>query len=494
MRRDENGQLQLLESVMVALFIFIAIALVAVYRLPSTPETFVKSELENIANDVLKVRQATSPRAEDDCNEDDPEAVCTYSNDLERLLGLAVGARGYYRDTNGADGELPDAAPLKTFLDDKLPAGAGYRIGYGNGITHRILTPLDLEPPAAATVVARTLVTPNWTKFAPGLSNTTVLRIGEATGLGFAAPAPNNITDALNRDQNEATPAVTWKDAFLSTVPTNAMYGTYRLCPAAACAKPFYNFTIVPPAGNGTVYGAGSQILPGDALALANLKNISWAADRNLDDMLYRYDDPLVGPTRNDALYVSLNATTNVKRGDLRLTRVELCRTVGATTVPCAAGTYVRTGDLDEVGLGRVIAKATTTYQAAVFVDDPAGFPSTLAPYLYLLKPASGSDVKAGDVRLSRVGIYQPGSFVVAGQADVNRDLSATSFALNRFYVKYADANNDDTWDEGEPVVLDYNEGTGDLGAQADEFYFAQVGYPGVRYPYDVKLEVWYGV
>jgi hypothetical protein len=442
---------------MVALFIFVSIAVVAVYRLPTSPQTFQVSELENVAVDALKVRAARVPAAGDDCN----ESPCHFANDLDRLFSLAL---GYVGPTVAGSGEDPDASELRNFLDQALPPGANYRITLGNGVEQRVIAPLDAVPPAASVVVARTLITPNWSVHTGNETRGAWMRVGDLTGL------PNgvaSIRDPLNRDRDMH--GTTWVSLFTGAgarVPSQATFGTYRVC--ITVASPCGYFTIVP---NGTA-GAGSQVQVEDLPRAAPLR--SWDSPNGP-----RLGESLWHAAATSVLYIRANGAPPdvVSIGDIRLSRVSPCRGVHA----CGPGTIVRAGDAD-------LTTALLPYTHPLWAPtDPIEKGTALYGF------AGGGPVPAGAYRFSRVGHYNLGSVVAEGQYDYGID-APYQVPLNDAHIQYLDLDLNEAYTEGEPLYLNVNALGLTTDLEALDYYLVGVGRAAHRYAYDVKLEVWYGV
>jgi hypothetical protein len=472
-RGDERAQLQLLESIMVALFIFVAIAVVSIHRLPTSPQAFTASGLQKLANDALKVRQAKTPVSTDDCN----DTPCPFANDLERLLSLTLGYVGKHTGT----GEAANSSEFKSYLDQALPAGSRYQLAFGTGHNQTLLFPLGVVPPVTSVVVGRTIVAPNWTVFASNAVNGTILRVSERTGLLNAA----TIQDPLNRTTTEWNKAWTnfFSTGYQARVPANATFGTHRVCFGAAAPTGCYNLTVVPANISGVV-GAGAQVLPGDRDADSVIRDYN-AGATTLNLLAYWNDQLPLGASAKDRSYLHKPTIPPqlVAVGDIRLSYVDgACRNGS----PCAAGSIVRTGDLDVGGVLTAFTATTTKLRAsnATVLEGTR---------LYLLANDAATTPAAGDVRLSRAGVHPLGSRVRSFDEDVGGS-ALTALDLTQVSVQYADKDNDNVLDEDEPVYFNLL-GLGQSSAlDTYDYHVTNVAAPPQRSLYNVKLEVWYGV
>jgi len=470
--RDDGGQLMLLEAVMVALFIFIAIAVVAIYRLPTSPQTFQASGLQKIANDALKVRQAKTPISTDDCN----DTPCPFSNDLDRLLSLTLGYVGTHSDA----GESADSTEFKSYLDQALPAGTRYQLTFGSGHNQTVLFPLGVVPPVTSVVVGRTLIEPNWTVLASGIRNTTILRVGELTEITGAT----SVQDALGRTSTEWGKA--WTDYFSGSgarVPLNATYGTHKVCYGVTAPTGCYNVTVVP-ANISAVIDAGAQILPGDRDADATIRDYN-PGTNTLDLLLYWNDQLPAGASAKDVTYLHkpTGGAQVVTAGDVRLTYIDgACR----NGLACEPGTVVRATDAD-AGRALTAFSASTTKLRASSATIGEG------TRLYLLASDAATTPAAGDTRLSHAGVHPMGSRVRSFDEDVG-GAALTALSLNLVTAQYADRDADSALDADEPVYLNL-QGLGQSTAlDTYDYHASKVADAPQRFLYNIKLEVWYGV
>lgn len=451
----ETAQMQVLESILVGLFVFVAIALISVQRLPTSPATFQDTKLQNLGEDILKAREGAIPTSSDDCN----ESPCPFGNDLDRVLGLALG----YRGPTIAAGEDPSSTELLRFLDQAVPGGSRYLVVFNNGHNATSLAPLNAVPPAASVVVARTVITPNWTVHAANREAGVILRINDLTGFGTLT----SLHDALNRTSTEF--AATWLSLFGTRVPNNATYGTYQACTATACRY----FTVVPD----DVIGAGAQVRTGDRDASGTVRTIgTWAARGKY------FEAGGAGFSTADPIYVDVDNSGAVNTGDLRLSVVAGCRATGTTT--CYAGSMVRAADAD-VTRALVVIPAT-----ALLKLRSADATTSEGEGVYLDVDVSDS-TGAGDIRLTRAGLFSMGSRIVAGDPDIGGSVLLTYTGAD---VVYNDADGDSAWDEGEGVYLDL-EGLGQT-TELDplDVHLTTLGAPATRQAYEVRLVMWYGV
>lgn len=463
LRRDEDAQLQVLEAIIVAVFIFVAMAVSTIYRLPATPGTFQQSELLNLGQDALKVRAARVPSANADCN----EAPCPFASDLERMVSLALAYVGRTVDVNPAN-EARNPSEIRSFLDQALPEGVRYVFYYSNGFNRTQVTPLGLSAPATNVEVARALMEPNWTVHASDLSRSTWVRIGEKTNL---LPGYTAIRDPLNRTATEfGYPHLI---GLTTRVPDNATLGTHQVCYASGCPA----FTVVPP----NIRGAGSQILRDERNNWTNLKSLGAASafigyyDANGNDTL----------DANEPLYLDSDNEKNVTRDDVRLSEIATCRG-GAT---CYAGSWVRTGDSDLTSpLRKLVALPPAASVRAH--NNTGGASYNEADTVYLDVNGAGATVTAGDRRLSRVGALRPGTMVAGGDGDAGHALLAAFTAAN---VYYNDVNNTNKPEEGEAVVLNLEGFSQTADVEPWDFHLTPIGAPSARFFYDLKVVVWFG-
>jgi hypothetical protein len=457
---DDKGQLQVIEAITVALFIFVAIALSAIFRLPTSPGTFQDAELERIAADQLKILANTVPSSAADCN----ETPCPFAqgSELERLLSLAL---GYVGKTVGA-GEAADRSLLADVLGQAMGDGIRYVAYYSNGVNATKITPLAIEPPRLNVVVAHHFISPNWTVWSASLEDSVLLRIGETTNFVGAT----EIRDPLNRSATEFGAA--WKDLYGSQVPENASLGTHRVCYGAVC-----QFATVTPPG---IFGAGSQILKQDRDNSSRIKTLG-------DFYAYaKYNDTDASGSMQftEPVYIDLvNAGSNVVDvGDLRLSPVSNC--IGSTT--CKAGTFVETGASD---IGRALSAIDSDIVNVRGGDKNGNGLLDAGEAIYLGN--NGTTLDVGERRLSRFGTHPFGSNYASGDLDAGASLTLTFSGVR---IVWADADDDGLVDPKEAVYLDL-EGSGQsIGLDEKDFHLTPIGNPTIRSFYDIRLVVWFGV
>lgn len=471
---NDDAQVHVIEAIIVGVLIFVALALTSVYRVPTAPATFQQTELERVGTDSLLALAAKVPPRGADCNE--TGRPCPFEHELERMLSLALRYQG---QVPAAGLEPRDFDPLTDYLNQSLPDGTRYVVYYSNGINQTKITPLSLVPPQLDVVVAHHYVTPNWTVQAANLSASVLLQVGEMTG--FTDATTDKIYDPLGRTTEEW--ARTHKSLLSNAtgtarVPDSALYGTYALCPVSGACKPF---TIVPPG----VYGAGSSILATDrdnattVLPLGDFYNYAKFNDTNSDTLL----------SSGERIYLDFNTTGPglVNAGDLRLSPLSNC--VGTTT--CYAGSYVRAGESDE-NAGLATFPVLNQPRISALRGDNDGFLDE-GESIYL-DVDNNDDVGPGDRRLSRVATFRSGTEVTASDLDNGADLL---LALNYFTGRtlyYADADLDGALDPGETVYLDLVGNGQTLGLETHDIRLSPRGSPTVRYVYDVKLVIWFGI
>ncbi len=459
-RRDDEGQLQLVEVITVAVILFTAIAISAVFRLPTSPATFQGAELERIGSDTLRVMVNTKPRTDADCNEPagDP---CPFAegSELERMLSLAV---GYVGPTD--EGESPDREPFEDFLRQAMPDGVNWIVYYSNGVTATKVVPQERNPPLLDVYVARTLLSPAWTTFADHLGESVLVRTGEPGGFGTAT----TVRDPLNRDQTEFGDLLT--DRFDADVPEDAMLGTHEICYGADC----HYFTVTP----SNIFGAGSQILAGDRDASTNLKDLGGFFTR-----VHYVDDDTSGSYTlgQNPLYIDADAGTTVNAGDVRLTPVAACR----TGVDCPAGSFVIAGDSDDGGTLATFDPVTPNVEFRVH-DADSDSALSVGDTIYLTSTGAAS-VAADQPRMSRVGVDALGTSVASGDLDEGRGLGLASTAARLWYD---DTNDDGALDPDEAVYLDLD----GSGLEPGDYHLTAEGEATAQQFYDVRLVVWFGV
>lgn len=469
-----EGQVNVLEAIIVGVMVFVAVALTAIFRLPTTPSTFQQTELERLGADALLALAAKPPTPTADCNE--PAGSCPFKSEMERMLSLALRFEG----ATISGGEPRDTDPFADYLAQALPDGTRYLLSYFSGVNNTIIHPLGVVAPALDVVVARNLVSPNWTAHSGNLSESVLVRHNEITG--FTDATTDKVFDPLNREAEEW--GRTHKSLLSNAdgtqrVPASALYGTHRLCPVAGACS---HFTVVPTG----VFGAGSSILHGDrdnSSAITTLGGFFTYA-KFVDDN--PADDALSAP---ELLYLDLTTVpaNQVTAGDLRLSRFPNC--TGAGTPPCLAGSLVRTGDAD-------IAKALEAFVSNPPVRSLNGDADTTLDedeYLYM-DLNNNRLVDAGDRRLNRVATFPFGSVVATGDLDAGKALMASPNDYTAYNVHWADPNGNGTVDDGEPVYLDLVGFGQTAGLEALDIRLNPKGSPTQRYFYDVKLVVWFGV
>lgn len=466
-RPEDRGQLQLLESILAASIVFVAMAVVVLFRLPTNPGTFQESELERIAIDGLRVQRSKAPATTDDCN----EWPCPFDNDLDRLLSLALGyvgpstLNGSVQDPSGQNldrGFAPNETELREVILQALPSGSHFLFTLSNGYSTTPVTPANTTPPASPTVVARLVTAPNWTIHRSNLTNATTLRINETTNFG----ALSWIYDPLNRTETQHGYNLT--SLFSTRVPANATFGTYRACPGAWNTCRAFNV------GPSFLIGAGSQILASDAGTTATLRS------NGTFDARLKYNGSAVDVGVRAPLYVDMDDSGTVNAGDVRFSNVSACR----GTAECRPGSYVRSSDGD---LQRTLS--TIPAPATLRLGSPDGWLDEGEPLYVDLN--NDADVDVGDVRVTRFGLHPMGRGVAVGDADLGATLPETFTAAR---IKWADFDDDAALDEGEPVYLDL-EGLGQTSAlDVHDVHLTYAGEPLLRNPYDIRLVVWYGV
>lgn len=468
-RLDDRGQLQLLESIMVAVFIFVAIAVVSIYRLPTNQGTFQQSELENLGLDSLKVRLAKPPEAGDDCN----ESPCPFATDLDRILSLAL---GYIGPTVAINGEDPDSSELQDFFNQSMPAGSRWIFFFSNGHNLTQIAPLDLTPPSLPIGGARALVEPNWTVHRVGLNTSVLLRVDEMTGFGSNV---DKIYDPLNRTKNEFGLDLT--TLFPTRVPLNVTYGTYKICFSGG--PPCRYFTVVP---NG-VYDAGSQILGSDRYASPSVETLATCGVGTWTDCAKYNDTGGAGLDSGDGIYIDVTTAPagKVTPGDLRLSRIENCRNGAA----CPPGSFVRSTDIDGDGTRSLTSLAAYPLTFRDKVDDNQ---YGEGEGLYLDVDSSGT-INTGDRRISRAGHWPMGSTVAATDLDGDA-VEARSFTGADIVFYDLDEGGGSDLDPEEPVFLNVDGSGQSTALEPLDLHLSRVGAPTLRYAYDVKLVVWYGL
>jgi hypothetical protein len=512
MRRDDGAQVQVIESIIVGILVFVAIAIAAVFRVPTIAGTFEQSELERLGTDVLLHLAAAVPRSTADCNE--PAAPCPFESELDRMVSLALRYQGANVLADGTDPDtVPDAeprdlSPLTDYFNQSLPDGARYVITYSNGVNATRIFPSTLSPPALDVVVSHALITPNWMQYSSQAATSALIQIGEITG--FKTASTDSIRDPLNRNRHEwqgAAPTYDCSEALptggcnyvnllsdatgTKAVPNSVVYGTYKFCKDVACATPSY-FTIVPPG----VYGAGSAILLGDRdnsttlLARDSLFNILKFTDSTANDKL----------DTTERLYLDVVAPLNsVTVGDIRLSDLANCR--GAGTATCIAGSYVKTGDADITTPTTIEAFPAGTRPAVRAVDETLPLTHQSGEFVYLDVPdpataqtTGDQAVGAGDRRLSRVGTFRMGSLVATGDFDIGRSLTDQANDFTATTVYYGDKDQNAALTAEEPLYLDLVGNGQDAGIEDLDLRLTPLGSPNLRYTYDVQAVIWFGI
>lgn len=498
MRHDERAQVQVIEAIIVGILVFVAIAIAAVFRVPTITGTFEQSELERLGTDVLLHLSAAVPAAAADCNE--TGFTCPFESELDRMFSLALRYQGPNVLPAGAS-EPRDTSPLADYFNQSLPDGARYIITYSNGVNATRIYPMTLTPPALDVVVAHVIVSPNWMQYSQQSRTSALIQIGEVTG--FVTASTDSIRDPLNREREEwgdgggRTHVSLMSDATgTATVPSGAVYGTYKFCADAACATPTY-FTVVPPG----VYGSGSSILfsdrdnstslvavdpPGPA-GSALFDSLKFADSLTADDLL----------TTGEGLYLDLTGDDLVSAGDLRMSDYANC--VGATT--CIAGTYVKTGEGD---IGTVIeafpaAPSPRPVVRALLGDDDDALEEGESVYLDVADGVNTDGdrlVGANDRRFSRVATLRSGSEVDAADFDVGRQLvtvaSGADFTATNLY--FGDTDLDGVLDAEEPIYLDFVGNGQDAGIESFDLRLSPRGTANLRYAYDMQVVIWFGI
>lgn len=474
---NAEGQVNVLEAIIVGVMVFVAVALTAIFRLPTTPSTFQQTELERLGVDALLALAAKPPSPTADCNE--PAGSCPFKSELERMLSLALRFEG----ATLSAGEPRDTDPFADYLAQALPEGTRYLLTYFNGVNNTIVHPLGVVPPALDVVVSRSIVSPPWTSYSANLSESALIRIGEITG--FTDATTDKIYDPLNRQTEEwgRTHKSLLSDVSgTQRVPSSALYGTYRLCPAAG---PCTYFTIVPSG----VFGAGSPILHGDRDNSSSISTLGpfFSRAKFVDD---NPADDLLSPAELFYLDLTSLALNQVDVGDLRLNQTVNC--TGAGTPTCPAGSMVATGDAD---IGKTLEAFTGVppFLRPLLGDNDGTLDE--GEYVYLDVSTTPADkVSAGDRRFHRVGTLKFGSVVAAGDMDAGKDFVGIPGVFSSLTLRWADADSDGVVDPTEAVYLDLA-GNGQIdGLETLDIHLNPKGSPTVRYFYDVKLVVWFGV
>lgn len=461
MRQDDSAQLQLVEVITVAVMLFTAIAISAVFRLPTSPATFQGAELERIGSDGLRVLANTLPTAAADCNEVGQACPFADGSDLERMLSLALG----YVGPNAPSPESADRNPLTDFLNQAMPDGVNWIVFYSNGVNATKVAPLARNAPLLDVFVAHTLLAPNWTVHADHLGESVLVRIGEPGGFG----TPSTIRDPLNRAQTEFGYALT--NLYTGDIPENATLGTHEIC-YATC----HFFTVTPP----TIFGAGSQILTGDRDNSTNLRLLGADGDF-FDEVRYQGSG---GFAFGNALYVDVTSVGTVSAGDLRLSPVTGCR----SGVDCPAGSFVASGDSDAGGTLSLFAGSDNVGIRGHDADSDGNLDSGEPVYLAL---DTSTAVAENHHRMSRVGVHALGSGVATGDIDEG-DTLTLGFTGEKIW--FDDLNADGNLDPGEAVYLDLAGSGLGTGLEEGDFHLTTKGDATARYFYDVRLVVWFGV
>jgi hypothetical protein len=492
MKRDQDAQVQVIESIIVGILVFVAIAIAAVFRVPTIGGTFEQSELERLGTDVLSHLAAAVPRTNADCN----ETPCPFESELDRMLSLAIRYQGATVLAAGA-AETRDVSPLTDYFNQSLPDGARYLITYSNGVNATRIFPMALNPPALDVVVSHAIVAPNWMAHAQQASTSALVQIGEITG--FVTASTNSIRDPLNRDREE------WGDGGGNTyvsllsnaggtkdVPVSAVYGTYKLCPDVACTTPSY-FTVVPPG----VYGAGSSILLSD-----RDNSTSLVAKDSLFNLLKFTDTTNTALNLLDSaerLYLDFDGSNTVTVGDLRMSDYALCQ--GASTSTCVAGSFVKTLTPAQADIGTALEAfpvgARPTVRAVRDAVNPLVLESGESLYLDVntaLDTNGDEAVGLNDRRLSRVGTFRMGSVVAATDFDAARSLTQDASPFSATSVYFADTDLDGVLDPEEPIYLDLVGNGQDAGIESLDLRLSPRGSPNLRYAYDVQAVIWFGI
>ncbi|MBI2076913.1 MAG: hypothetical protein HYT80_00880 [Euryarchaeota archaeon] len=467
MRRDDHAQLNIIESILVGAIVFTAVAATAVFRLPTSPASFQQAELERIGADALAALIAKVPDTYsgdailDNCN----ISPCPYKNELERIISLAM-------DFNNPAGAVK-TDPLSDFFDQALPEGAFYVVYFSNAEGEVALYPTFRAPPAADVVVSHAIMGPVWTQQARASDGTTLgfereifyLRPGEATD--FDPDGADNsisvINDPLGRTTDQAGTTIEERFTELQSgqilykVPLATPYGTYKL----DIAQDRY-FAVVPLG----VAGPGSLVYPID---LDDPSSLSGTA----------YDVFSLLEFNGDTLYLDIVDDNKVTADDLRLSYYE----GGGSTFP--PGTFVGGADQDAVDM----LPLTDLGGNILYSDDNASGTLDDGEAVYLDEDTNGLD--AGDWRLSRAGIYPIGTKVGAADEDL-LDGRPTRGPLTA-KVRYLEVTGVGL-SAGDTVYLDLN-GQGQVdGLEPFDVHLTKKGTVTLRYVYDIRLVIWFGV
>lgn len=462
MRHDERGQLQLVEVITVAVILLTAIAISSVFRLPTSPATFQGAELERIGSDALRIMANTPPQENAACNEPSGSA-CPFADgsELERMLSLALG----YVGPTGPSPEAPNRQPFEDFLGQALPDGVNWVLYYSNGVNATKVVPLARNPPLLDVFVAKTLLAPNWTTFADHLEDSVLVRTGEPGGLG----SPTTVRDPLNRAETEFGYALT--GLYQGRVPANATLGTHQICYGSDC----HYFTVTP----SNIFGAGSQILPGDRDNSTNLALV----DAGDFDIVVKYrDEGSAGFQLTDPLYVDSDGSGSVTAGDVRLAPIVGCR----TGVTCPAGSYVVAGDLNMTETLTALNALTVEIRGH---DADANGTVDAGDTIYLTSTGAGS-VTSDHRRLSRVGVHALGTSVAAADNDQGRGLG---LSFDGAQIWFDDVDGDGSPEPGEALYLDLDGSGLGPGLEEGDYHLTTKGEATAYYFYDVRLVVWFG-
>lgn len=470
---QEAGQLQVLEAIIVAIFIFVAIAVASIFSLPSNPSTFQAAELLNLGGDALKVRAARVPPATADCN----ETPCPFSNELERMVSVALGYVGDVDAVGVPDPEEPSNVELKDYLDQALPEGSRYIVSFSNGYETTQLYPVGLTPPVARVGVARSLLSPNWSVYAEDRAGSVLLRIGETSHI--PAGETESFADPLNRASRENGERYV-DDLFTPRVPNWAILGTYRACVHAPCTT--QTFTVV----TDGIFGAGGQVLASDRnhTAFGNLKTLP---SDFLTSVKYWDRDGTVGLGPEDPLYLDVAGLGTISAGDVRVSRTHpgfVCRSLG----PCYEGSYVRSADGDE---GELLTPLPLVLKLS-FRDLDGDSVYSEGDAIYLDQDGDNA-IDEDDRRVTRYALFPAGSPVATGDLDFGALLKDE---IPSQVVYFDDTDNSYTGPatpsvgEGEPVFLD----TDGNGLGLIDVYLSQIGAASHRYYYDLKLAIWFAL
>jgi hypothetical protein len=512
-RFDDRGQLYVIEAIIVGVLVFVAITMVSINQLPTTPGTFEQGDLERLTSDTLVTILARPADLKADgsdtptkCN--DP-APCAFASEFERMVSKVLGYEGTVACATSCSGglQLHDTSDIKDYFDQTLPDGASYIISLSNGRSSMTIFPAGVVPTGSSVVTGAVLMSPNWAVNAAcagcigamGRQNMIALRLGEFTG--FQPPASiDHITDPLGRTTTNVPPIATtlWKNIYSNPtadarVPNDAILGTHLYCTGPAIGT-CTAFSVVGESG----FGAFSPVLSADRDFSAVLKLLGAPVDNPLTTA-NKYLLPsgqgikITGAdgalSAGDRLYVDLvvaagAGANRVDAGDLRIT---------SNGANMAGGTFVKAGDGDVNAALNAFTNAASTppiYMRPLASGTAGVIDDGEDVYFHL--GACPCVVSANDRRLSRVGPFAGGSTVAGADFDVGRTLDPVPFT--GFFIRYADMDNGNTVNPGETVYMDL-QGNGQVpGVEPYDVHLTPLALPPKKNTYEARLVVWFGV